>query len=112
MDGMKPGNRQHLSASCKVKFSKGLPSSLRGAAREIVEVTAGTKGKRHAAGLLDKVCREADIAKLMLMVHVKAYGEGLTDKQLEIWYTKLGFETIQREPSVLMVRLPKQTNGR
>ena len=107
MDGMKPGNRVHLSAACKVRFCKGLPSSIRGGAREIFSVEAGSKGKRHAAGLLDKVCREADIAKLMLMVHVKAFGDGLTDQQLEIWYTKLGFEPIQREPSVLMIRLPK-----
>lgn len=105
---MKPGNRVHLSASLKLRFCKGIPSALRGGAREIYDLQAGTKGKRHAAGLLEKVCREADIANLMLMVHVKAFGEGLTNQQLEIWYTKLGFEPIQRAPSLLMVRMPHE----
>ena len=103
---MKPGNRVHLSASCKLRFCNGLPSSQRGFARELFDLQAGTKGKRHAAKLLEKVCREADIAKLMLMLHVKAFDDGMTDQQLEIWYAKNGFETIQREPSILMVRMP------
>lgn len=109
---MKPGNRVHLSASCKLRFCKGLPSSMRGGAREIYALQAGTKGKRHASGLLEKLCREADIAVLMLMVHVKAFESGMTDNQLELWYAKNGFETIQREPSILMVRIPKTPNER
>jgi ribosomal protein S18 acetylase RimI-like enzyme len=104
---MKTGIRTHGGASLRVRYSQAVESSLRGLIRELTDVKTDPKhrGKGHASKLLDEVCAEASKEHVALMVKVKPFGKSKMDAQkLMFWYARKGFELIQSEPSILMVR--------
>jgi N-acetylglutamate synthase-like GNAT family acetyltransferase len=60
----------------------------------------------HATRLLEDVCKEADGAKMLLVLTPEQFDNGpIGSKQLQSWYARFGFEVIQDKP-VLMCRDP------
>lgn len=101
------GKYQRGEATCFVKRSVQVPVDMRDGLREIskLETPAEHQGKGHATELLKAICEEADTQALVLLLHVAPYGDaGLGASQLERWYEKFGFQTIQAEPK-LMARM-------
>ena len=80
--------------------------------RDILQITsistdADQQNQGHASALLKEICRRADMSRFMLVISPEPFGKRALDaKQLERWYAKHGFETIQKKP-VLMAREPK-----
>lgn len=80
--------------------------------RDILQVTSiatdvDQRNQGHASALLKEICRRADMSMFMLVISPEPFGKRALDaKQLERWYEKLGFVTIQKKP-VLMAREPK-----
>lgn len=104
---MTPGPRAHKQARLRIALPTGIPEDMRDRTREIVSLTSEDRGKGHAKALLRKVCTEADVGGIVLMLEAKPFAEGVTQEQLERFYAGLGFERIQDEPAVLMARVPR-----
>ena len=101
---------KHESATCKVRVSTAIPGHMRDRVRELVKLNVPTEDRKkgYATALLHKVCEQADEASVLLFINVQPYGDiELSKGQLEAWYRRFGFETIQDEPR-LMAR-PNQT---
>lgn len=97
------GKRKHESASCELRYSKALPIELRQLVREVfnVKTDAGMRGKGHGSRLMESLVKEADKSKKVLIL--------LPDNEkLELWYNRFGFERVQSEPVVLMMRKPAE----
>lgn len=108
IESMTPGLRKLKSASLRVAVPMGLPSEMRPHIRELIDVRATNPRKGHASALLGKICKEADRDHWTLIVQVKAFDDsGLTDEQLQKFYSKFSFTMIQTEPVVLMARSPQ-----
>jgi hypothetical protein len=104
---MKIGHRGFKGASCRVVVAEGLPEDMRSGTREIVSVTSSNPRKGHANGLMWQVCVEADVDGIVLILMPKPFGDStMTAEQLEKWYGRFGFVTIQTEPEKLMARQP------
>lgn len=104
---MSPGLRKLKSASLRVAVPLGLPSEMRPHIREILDVRSTVQRRGHAAALMNRVCKEADLDWFTLMLQVRAFDDGLSTDQLQKFYAKFGFETIQTEPEILMARSPR-----
>lgn len=94
------GKRNHEGASCNVRLA-AVPLSLKGSVLEIndLKTEPGMRGRGLATKLVAKICKEADLAKKLLIL--------IADNvSLEKWYNKHGFERIQDSP-ILMLREPK-----
>jgi N-acetylglutamate synthase-like GNAT family acetyltransferase len=106
------GKRRYESASCELRYTQALPYELRQTVREVfnVQTDKGMRGKGHGSKLMQEIAKEADQAqKILLLIPA-------TDL-LQKWYNIVGFEVIQSEPVVLMMRKPSEietrgTNGR
>jgi hypothetical protein len=72
--------------------------------REILSVASSNPRKGDATALMYRTCQEADDARVTLIVHVKAFADGMTDEQLQKWYERFGFQVVQTEPSLMMAR--------
>lgn len=99
---MKPGTIQLGNASLHIGYPQIIPGNLRGFAREITElfVPEEHRGKGEASELLKEVCEQADQHDILLLLIADT-------KRLALFYGGFGFEAIQSEPVILMVRKPK-----
>ena len=73
--------------------------------RELLSVKAENPRKGHATGLMYQVCQEADDARMTLIITVAPFEEGMTQQQLEKWYSRFGFEEIQANPVIMARRV-------
>lgn len=103
---MKVGVRFHKQASCRVVVATGLPQDMHEGTREVVNLMSDNPRKGHATFLMHQVCAEADVDGIVLILMPKPFGDGMTEEQLEKFYQKFGFTTIQPEPK-LMARQPR-----
>ncbi len=93
------------NASCElVDMDESYPQIVRDQCRWVrkVYVPAEHRGKGQATFLMHKIIGKAQDAGLTLLLTPGAFDEdGPEDDQLERWYRKLGFVTLQREPMIL-----------
>lgn len=106
---MKYGLRELNGASCKVLKPISLPADMHKGIREIVslEVPPALRGEGRATALLEMICKEADMRKMILLLTVDPFGDipGPTKDQLTEWYgSTFDFHVIQKEP-VIMTRM-------
>ncbi len=106
------GERKFGAATCKVGPSVQIPKRMRD---RIVEMSGlfcppEQRGQGFATELVHSVCREADDANYVVLIHVQPYGEiGMSEAQLAEWYARtFGFAPIQVKP-LLMARMPGST---
>lgn len=104
---MNVGAREHKSASLQLCMAQGLPDEMQPLTREILSVQSTNPRKGHATALLWEVCNEADKWWITLIVQPRKFADGMDDAKLESWYGRFGFERIQDEPCVLLVRSPQ-----
>lgn len=101
------GARSFKQASCRVAIADGLPEEMREGTREIVAVASENPRKGHATALMYSVCAEADVSGIVLILMPRPFGDGeMSAGQLEKWYGRFGFVTVQTDPAVLMARQP------
>lgn len=108
---MKLGKRVFGAASCKVGRTLQVPEHMRDRIREVsaVYVPIDQRKQGFATELMCALCNEADADGYVLLIHVNAYGDpDLSNSQLETWYERFNFMTIQSEPK-LMARQPGST---
>lgn len=93
------GKRSHEGAKCRLGYTMAVPTSMRGKIREVhsLHTEPGMRGKGQATKLLNQVCAEADKCDKVLILLPD-------DDKLMAWYQKFGFELIQQEPKMLMMR--------
>jgi hypothetical protein len=102
-----PGERFYKTASCRIAIALGLPEEMHEGTREVVGISSDNPRKGHATALMHQVCAEADVDGIVLILMPKPFGNGMTSEQLEKWYGRLGFVTVQELPEKLMVRQPR-----
>lgn len=93
------GKRTHEGAKCRIGYTMAVPTNMRGHIREVssLHTEPGMRGKGQATKLLKQVCEEADkCGKVLILLP--------DDEKLVAWYQKFGFEIIQQEPKMLMMR--------
>lgn len=74
-------------------------------------VRSENRGRGHAAGLLEDICKFADKYGVVLTLMVKANGRPpsvMTNKHLEEFYGRYGFVKIDDRKPVAMHRRPAQ----
>lgn len=106
---MTPGRRHLGHAELQVRLPQINVKNIENA-RELAHfnVPEHKRGLGNGSRLLAKVCREADGASKALILTVRPYdGAERSTEQLEAWYGRYGFAAFQREPEVMMIRLPK-----
>jgi GNAT superfamily N-acetyltransferase len=106
------GERFYKSASCRIAIPEGFPEDMHDGMREVVAIAATNQRKGHATALLHEVCREADIAGIVLLLRPEPFADGMDAEQLAKWYGRFGFVQIQAEPVVLMARQVQRLNGK
>lgn len=101
MDAM-TGQRRNGPASCRLRKPHSLPVELRANVRELVKLHthAPSRNQGYASELLADLGKEADESGIALMVSVDG------EEWLSEWYARHGFDTVQREPVHVMVRVP------
>lgn len=104
---MNAGRRKYKSASCRIAIPEALPDEMKDTVREVVSVSSEAKRTGQATALMHQITAEADFAWITLLIHVEPFGDGMTDEQLERFYSKFGFARIQDEP-LLMARSPEK----
>jgi ribosomal protein S18 acetylase RimI-like enzyme len=63
------------------------------------------RGQGQAGELMRQVCQEADKNRIVMMLEPKPFNrEAMTQAELIGWYERLGFRTVQTEPSHMMAR--------
>lgn len=74
-----------------------------------VHTMAEHRRKGDASKLMRNVCMEADENGTVLVLEPKApeHDKPMDDIDLQLWYRRYGFERIQSEPVVLMMRAPR-----
>ena len=99
------GPRSNAYASCKLAIPTALPAEMRGPVVELrsLKTRRDKRGKGFAAALLAEVCEEADRARRFLFLHCEPE-DGIELEQLANFYIKHGFQPIQAEPVILMLR--------
>ncbi len=109
---MQNGPRTYNAASLIVGDCKALPTRMRPLTREISQLQTEyeSQGKGDATELMHRVCREADLVGITLVLWPRPYGDiALSAGQLAEWYAKrFGFALIQATPP-LMARMPGAT---
>ena len=83
--------------------AEGVPEHMQAGMREIIDLMASNPRKGHATKLMRKICDRADRERITLILTAHAFQEGMTDEQLEKWYSRFGFTKIQDDP-VIMAR--------
>jgi hypothetical protein len=63
----------------------------------LYDLKSTIKRAGHARGLMEMVMKEAALNKRALVVEPRAYGEGMTDNEIQRWYERLGFEQFQKK---------------
>jgi hypothetical protein len=109
------GFRRVGGASCYVRICKALPSHMQPGTREVFKLWTDPKHRKRgfATTLMHSICREADIAKITLVLFAEPYFEDkevyIPQQELEAWYcAEFGFQVIQHEPK-LLARAPGAT---
>lgn len=110
---MKNGPREYEDSVLYVGDCKALPQRMRPVTREIssVHTPAASQGKGHATELMHRVCQEADLSGITLVLWLRPFGEdiALSTGQLAEWYAKrFGFVLLQADPP-MMGRMPGST---
>lgn len=106
---MRLGMHAHKDARAKVSYSQAVPVHLRGHVREISGLVcdSASRGHGHAKALMADLMRQADEARLTLLVVVTPFDDGPMDEhKLTLWYSRMGFRILQHKPTV-MARSPK-----
>jgi hypothetical protein len=101
------GKYQSGQATCVLQRPASLPVSMRDGIRELTKLHTpiAHRNKGEASQLLREVCEEADRQGIVLMLMPEPFDEpDLGATQLEHWYARFGFMTIQAEPK-LMARM-------
>jgi len=101
---MTPGIRRNFFSRLELQHMDGIEESAKGQLLQLVALQTAPEHRKqgHATSLLNAVCKEADEAKVILVLSPES-----DDKLLREWYAKFGFEAIQFKPVVLMCRDPK-----
>lgn len=108
---MKLGARKFGAATCKLGRTVQVPAHMR---EQIVELSAlhvpiEQRREGFATALLTEICKEADAAGKLLLLHVKPFSDGvMSASQLATFYSRFGFQDIQPDPR-LMARMPGST---
>lgn len=106
-------NYKLRGASCRIAQTIALPLHMRSRVRELKDVKTSPerRGQGDATALIHKVCLEADMLGITLLIMVRDFNEGpLGIEKLVDWYSKtFGFQQIQEKPVVLMARPPGST---
>lgn len=101
------GIRTHEGASVEIVTPMSLPAHMRGHVREVFDLKSEEQRKGHASALMRKVCAEADIETmaLMLMVNVEDTAETLVK-----FYQRFGFKATKDgyEIPIVMIRPPEK----
>lgn len=100
---MEVGIRTYKRASLRVAIPLSLPEYMQPHMRELISIRSEDQRSGQATRLMHQVCQEADTARMTLILQVKPFADGLTEEQLQRWYSKFGFEVIQTDP-ILMAR--------
>lgn len=105
---MKYGTRTHGHSSCQINKPTSLPEHMWRDFREVTHVQTPVEHRRggEATVLMEKVCKEADEKRMMLLLIPEPYGDiGMDREQLIAWYVnKFEFTPIQQDP-VILVRM-------
>jgi len=113
---MTPGTRSNEHASLKLSIPFSLPDTMRDKVLEVTSLSTDPEFRMrgHATDLMDKVCWEADKAKIALMLEPRDYDEGgPSARALQAWYfRRFGFVVFQnasKKPKLptLMIRTPR-----
>ena len=103
------GEFYHAGATCSVEWTAPLPDN----ARFIRNVFTAPERRNQgdATALMRSIAAQADALGIALVLHPEAHdpldhGNALDQRQLERWYRGLGFQTLQRDPVLLLVRAP------
>jgi N-acetylglutamate synthase-like GNAT family acetyltransferase len=106
---MIPGRRHLGHAELMVQKCAMVSAANQDHIRELTQIIVPEEKRGLGMGtrLMRKVCTEADNNHKFLLVHVKPYASDKTVEDLTRWYTRLGFNKIQEEPEVVMVRKPR-----
>lgn len=93
------GKRSHEGAKCRIGYTMAVPVEMRGKIREVnsLHTEPGMRGKGQATKLMREVCAEADKCDKVLILLPD-------DDKLMAWYQKFGFELIQQDPKMIMMR--------
>lgn len=102
-------------ASCSIRMCGALPKEMQTGSREIYELWTdrGQRRRGFATTLMHSICRDADEARILLIVIPKVYdfeSDAMDQESLEAWYTCVfGFQLIQKELVRIMARVPGAT---
>lgn len=109
---MIPGFRRSGASRCQIRAAEILPMHMRSGARMVTDVFTepGQTGKGYASTLMHRICQEADLANMLLVLEPKPYEHAsLSQEDLEVWYAvRFGFQMIQLDP-MIMARMPGAT---
>lgn len=94
---MKPGKREHATASASIGYSMLVDAHLRGRLREITALSTPDADQRKGYGtaLMHSICQEADQSSIVLMLMPDT-------EELAFWYERFGFKPIQFDPVIMM----------
>jgi hypothetical protein len=93
MDGMK---RKFETATCRINEDwQEVPAEMRDKVMFVTDVKSTIKRARHATGLMDLVIAEASRKGRGVVVEPRSFDDGMTDKELQGWYARLGFTVFQ-----------------
>lgn len=103
---MRYGIRQHGGASCLISAFLAVPERMRKDIRELskLECKITERGQGHATELMESICKEADSKRMILVLTVGAFGDDapMNAEQLADWYATFDFNTLQKEPLMLV----------
>lgn len=99
-------SNEHSSA--EVVANANLPESLAGVL-EVVRVWTDPEARRqgYATELMKSIVQDADIEGVVLILTPRPFGKSAGLEKLAKWYERFGFSTIQKQPIVLMARMPQ-----
>lgn len=109
MDGLSVREVRAGAASAIVAESLAMPRRMRARVLEVRSVYVPENSRKAGLGnaLMRKLCADADIAGNALFLMPDGSDEDETAR-LERWYATHGFERIQDDPVVVMLRKPQQ----
>lgn len=96
-----------------ISFCKALPEKMKMDVREVSSIHCDMRERRkgHATKLMEEVCADADVRKVILILTVQSYGAGdhMSNMQLVEWYARFGFHPLPSGDAVLLARMFKLT---
>lgn len=100
------GEQRVGAASCTVEWAAPLPDRARWVRNLTTE--PHRRGEGHASRLLTLLAAQADALGIALVLEPAAAGDSaMTDAELERMYRRRGYVTLQRAPTLLLVRPPQ-----